>query len=183
MTTKYSSQFKKQLTTRVEACSLTEQAEIFKIIKDLCVFTQNKNGIFLNLTNIDDSIIDKIVDYVSFSQQNKSDFAEHDKKVNEFKLIQSVPETTLKSILSDGCKDDWEKLVTDAKNNEKVQKFVNQLNISRNTQAKPNTDPLVKRGPSLFSNACKKFARRAMSTKKNEHDFVNELVIESFNNI
>lgn len=180
MSAKYSQQYKKQLTIRVEACSVTEQIEIFKIVeKNTCLFTQNKNGIFINLVNTNDSVIEQIVDYVTFSLQNKTDFAEHDRKINECKLSSTVPppnETCLKSILSGGCDDDWEKLVHESKSNERVQKFVHMLN---NT-SRDSHEGAQKRLPSLFSNACKRFARRAISTKKIEHDLINELSKEDY---
>lgn len=188
--TKFSLHFKRQLTTRIEACSLTEQSEIFKIVKDLCTYTQNRNGVFLNLTNIEDSILDKIIEYVSFSQQNKNDFEKHDKKINEFKLSSSVPitdETTSKLYLTEGSKDDdWEKLITEAKGCERVNTFVCMLHTSRNHAHAhahahgSSTEQVAKKNSSFFSNACKKFARRAISTKKIEHEYANELVVEPF---
>lgn len=182
--TRFSLHFKRHLRTRIEACSLTEQSEIFKIVKDSCAYTQNRNGVFLNLTNIEDSILDKIIEYVSFSQQNKNDFEEHDKKVQICKLNSSVPmdETTLKKNLNEGSKDDWDKLIIESKGFERVNTFVSMLNMSRNlaTTHATSAENIVKKSSSLFSNACKKFARRAISTKKNEHEFANELSMEPF---
>lgn len=156
---------------RVESCSVTEQTEIFKIVKDLCVFTQNKNGVFLNMINMDDHTVDKIEEYVTFSQKNKSDFALHEKKINEYKLSSTAPimSACLRTILTNATDydGDWDKLVRDSKNVERVQKFVKIMTLSAETA--------VTKRACFYSNACKKYARRAIAVKKVEQEFTNDL--------
>jgi len=49
-----------------------EQIEIFKIIRNTKEnFSENRNGIFINLNKIDESIIKKVSDFVFFCQENK----------------------------------------------------------------------------------------------------------------
>lgn len=56
----------------IEQLSKEEKIEIFKIIKDNNVFyTQNKNGIFLVLNKLDDTIINEIERFLLFLEETK----------------------------------------------------------------------------------------------------------------
>lgn len=173
----FTQQYKKQLTIRVQKCSVTEQTEVFKMIKDSCAFTQNNNGVFINMSSIDDETIGKIDQFVIFCTQNQTDFDEHDRKINDIKLSagsSTTSSTCLQNVLSnpDTQENDWQKLVTESKYVERVQKFTKMLTMTSTT--------VVKRTNSMFTNSCKKFARKAVaSTKKNEQDFVNNLTTEA----
>merc|ERR1712072_1269384 len=63
---------RKYLKTVINQLSETEHIEIFKIIKnETDKFTENNNGIFINLSNLSDKIILKIVDFVNYCIKNK----------------------------------------------------------------------------------------------------------------
>ena len=61
-----------QIKNSIEKMNKTHQIEIFKIInKNNIEFNENKNGIFINLTNLDTNILEEIQDYIMFvSKQN-----------------------------------------------------------------------------------------------------------------
>lgn len=51
----------------IELLNKVHQIEILRIMKTHeVILTENKNGVFINLTNIDVSIINKIVDYLKY---------------------------------------------------------------------------------------------------------------------
>jgi len=47
---------------------------IYRIIKDNNVqYSQNINGVFINLNNVDDTILDKIVQYLNYTDTRNSE--------------------------------------------------------------------------------------------------------------
>ena len=62
----------KQIKDRVEALNQHHQIQILKIMTQHNVdLTENKNGSFINLTNVDEAIITKILDYLSYVHHKK----------------------------------------------------------------------------------------------------------------
>lgn len=66
---------KKGIMTRISNLKNKKHyIEIYKIIKENNVsYTQNTNGIFINLNNIDDGILDKIVKYLNYIDSRNSE--------------------------------------------------------------------------------------------------------------
>ena len=66
---------KKAIMTRINNLKSKKHfVEIYKIIKDNNVtYSQNTNGVFINLTNIDDTILDKIVKYLNYIETRNSE--------------------------------------------------------------------------------------------------------------
>jgi len=66
---------KKGIMTKISNLkSKKHYIEIYKIIKENNVsYSQNINGIFINLTNIDDDILDKIVKYLNYTDSRNSE--------------------------------------------------------------------------------------------------------------
>ena len=63
-----------------------EQIEIFKIIRNKKEnFSENRNGIFINLNKIDENIIKKVSDFVIFCQENKKKMDLDNKIIKELK--------------------------------------------------------------------------------------------------
>jgi hypothetical protein len=80
----YSLADKKVIMTRIQNLkSKKHYLHIYKIIKDNNVnYSQNINGIFINLTNIEDPILDKIIEYLSYVESRNSEIdSEFYKKV------------------------------------------------------------------------------------------------------
>lgn len=58
---------RKKLINIIPTLNNTELIEIFNIIKQYnCPYTENKNGIFINLSNVDDDIIDNIFKLIEY---------------------------------------------------------------------------------------------------------------------
>ncbi len=74
----------KQIKERVEALNQHHQIQILKIMTQHNVdLTENKNGSFINLTNVDDVIISKITDYLSYVEQQEMQLKEIENQKTE----------------------------------------------------------------------------------------------------
>jgi hypothetical protein len=58
---------------RIEALNQHHQIQILKIMAQCNVgMTENKNGSFINLTNVEDAVISKINEYLSYVDEQES---------------------------------------------------------------------------------------------------------------
>jgi hypothetical protein len=74
----------KQLKDRIEALNQHHQIQILKIINESNVdFTENKNGSFINLTNVNDAVISKITDYLSYVDEQETQLNEVENQKTE----------------------------------------------------------------------------------------------------
>lgn len=70
------------IKTRIENMSIYHQKEILRIFNDnSTTLNQNNNGTFINLTQLDNSIIEKINKYIQYvdEQENELNEVEHEK--------------------------------------------------------------------------------------------------------
>lgn len=82
---------KKGLMDKISRLGATEHEEIYKILCENKInFTENKNGIFFNLKNVDGEIFDKINKFVDYCFENKPELDEYDQKINECKYKNSL---------------------------------------------------------------------------------------------
>lgn len=87
MATTYNNKQRKVLYDKINTLSGTEHEEIFKIVKSHGIsFSQNKNGIFFNLSVLTDEIVKEIENFVSYCMSNKQELDEYDKIINECKM-------------------------------------------------------------------------------------------------
>lgn len=182
MTKEYCQKQRKDILHKITKLTKTEHNEIFKILHDYNInFTQNNNGLFFNLSEIDNSVIEKIDHLVNFFILNKKELDEHDKKINDCKNNQfchfkwndecgnsNIPLNKKLTTLSD----DWQQILQEQKSNEKVSHLVNHLEESMERIHK-------KKGNLKFINAKKKFARRLLSDKKFDPEIDNYLDYEA----
>lgn len=191
----YSNRHKKQLIEKISRLSKTEHEEIFKIMRSKEEsFTQNKNGVFFNLSNISDAIIKEIDMFVEFCLKNKKELDEYDKKLNECKIsnnytilqprqsqtheYQTDQKHDLNSILAvkntvDTPKDNWLSLINEAKHAEKLSVFIETLQECQDKVIK-------KKSSTKFLNAKKKYSRRIVLDKKIENDLTSNLSSEPY---
>jgi hypothetical protein len=67
----------KSLKEQIEATNTFHQIEILRILKDNDVeINENKNGVFINLTYVDSSILDKIYKYLSYVNKQEEFYPE-----------------------------------------------------------------------------------------------------------
>ena len=74
----------KQVKDRIEALNQHHQIQILKIItQNNVVHTENKNGAFINLTNVDDAVISKITDYLGYVDEQETQLNEVENQKTE----------------------------------------------------------------------------------------------------
>ena len=79
---------KKEIVNKIKSLSKIEHIEIFKILRRNNIkYTENSNGIFINLINIDNNIIKQIDQFISFCLNNKDSLVEKENIINEKKII------------------------------------------------------------------------------------------------
>ena len=77
----------KKLIMSIEAMNKDHHIEIYKIIKSYDIeITENNNGVFVNMKNINQECLEKINSYVKFINENKQDIIDYEKKKEENKL-------------------------------------------------------------------------------------------------
>ena len=67
-----------RLKERIEKLNKFHQVEILKLLKtdDMCTLNENKNGIFINLTSLNDKIIYELEKYLEYVQKQESQLSE-----------------------------------------------------------------------------------------------------------
>ena len=79
-------QKKKKLIEMTSNLTKIEYIEILNIIQeDKCNYSSNTNGVFINLTNIENNTIDKIFNFLKFTKQKKEELKEKEIYLESFK--------------------------------------------------------------------------------------------------
>ena len=69
----------KSLKEKIESLEKTEHQEILKIIKRYeCKFTENNNGVFINMNKLSDNVIKEIELFLVFSDENNKMLIDRD---------------------------------------------------------------------------------------------------------
>ena len=77
---------KKKLIEISKNLSKIEYYEIFNIIKqDNCQYSENKNGVFINLSNVSELTIDKIFNFINFIKHKREELIKHEEIINDAK--------------------------------------------------------------------------------------------------
>jgi hypothetical protein len=107
-----------------------EYLEIFNIfIEDKCQYSENINGVFINLNNINEITIDKIFSFINFIKDKKEDLLIHEEKINNAKDI--IKENNEKNIeFLNNEKNNNFNNYDDLSSEEEEDKKINYLNLS-----------------------------------------------------
>ena len=75
----------KNIRDQITALDKNQQHEIFKIVKKNSSnrYTENNNGIFINMNKLDTETITNIESFLEFSRQNKEIFESETENLNE----------------------------------------------------------------------------------------------------
>lgn len=77
---------KKKLIEMSNNLNKIEYMEILNIIEeDNCTYSNNSNGVFINLTNVEMHTIDKIYNFLKFTKQKKEELVEKENYLENFK--------------------------------------------------------------------------------------------------
>lgn len=184
---KYSNKFKKILFEKIASLSSTEHEEILKIIKSKDInYSQNKNGVFFNLSVLDDDTIEYINNFVEYCLSNKKELDEYDKKLNDCKLNNNFD--TIMNISLDKMEkldeeefhrkdnhDGWESINTLP--NKKTQRLINFIEKMTNDKEKCGK----KKTNVKFHNARKKYSKKVYNDRKYDDTVSDgELVREDY---
>jgi hypothetical protein len=74
---------RKQLLEDLKILNKMEKEEIFRIIKSTgSMYTENSNGIFFDVSKLNNSVFDQLVVFINFCKQNRENFTsrEEDEK-------------------------------------------------------------------------------------------------------
>lgn len=197
MTMCYTNKCKRAILEKINVLSSTEHEEILKIVKRHDVsFSQNKNGVFFNLSMLSDTIIQEIDNFVTYCISNKKELDEYDKIINQCKMnnkidgVMPVISTSLTdmakstgdaSVDQDGTicssnlcitkKNNWTNVKMDAVSMEKFMRFAEKVAADKEKVCK-------KRVNVKFNNAKKRFAKKV--DRKFENDIRDDLSEEPY---
>jgi hypothetical protein len=172
----YTNKQRKSLVDKICALSATEHREIFKILSEHNIsYSQNKNGIFFNISTIPDDVVDEINGLVRFCINQQQELEQYDMKINECKLTTNIQRVDIKKHFEVTAKQQedesnriYEKL--DVISSEKLNVFVEKMRHDRDKIGKKRTN-------TNFINATKRFIKRS-GERKVEKDLEEELTLD-----
>lgn len=170
----YSNKMRKALFDRINSLSSTEHEEILKIVKSHnIVYSQNKNGIFFNLSSLSDEAVKDIDNFVVYCISNKKELDEYDKIINECKMSNNIKSimppintslshmakaATSTALHNEQAKKMWENLKLDETSMEKFVKFTDKVIQDKEKIGRKKLN--VK-----FNNARKRFSKKITDRK------------------
>ncbi len=175
---KFNNKQRKHLVNQINGLSYTEHEEIYKIIKKHGLsYSQNKNGIFFNISSFPNEVVDEIYKLVSFCMSQQHELDEYDLKINECKMSNNVQRMDIKKHFEANAEHQrrqiehiHEKL--DEASMEKLTNFVEKMKQDREKIGKKKTH-------TSFLN-CKKRFLKVSGERKIEKDLEDELNQEPF---
>lgn len=121
---------KKNLIEISKNLTKIEYLEIFNIIQeDKCQYSENKNGVFINLQNVTEKTIDKIFDFINFIKLKKEDLIKHEeyldsaRKIIEINNVDKMIENTSFSNIKENDKEKIEYELSDSEDNNKSSNY------------------------------------------------------------
>ena len=178
---------KKALYDRINTLSSTEHEEILKIVKSHGITcSQNKNGIFFNLSAVNDDVVKEIDNFVVYCMSNKQELDEYDKIINECKMSNHLKMPVSTSLGHMGRMDvdcnprkqqnpilsSWNNVKLDETVVEKFVKFVDRINAEKDKLGKKKVN--VK-----FNNAKKRYSKKS-SERKIDTEYEDQLKTEDY---
>lgn len=179
---KYTYYNKKHLFDKINSLSSTEHDEIYRIINENDInVSKNKNGIFFNLSSINDVVLNEIDKFVTYCVNNKQQLDEYDKRLNECKMNNKYGmivnmNIKLEDMIAEKDNnqiDDWSKVDLD---NKSMMKVTNMLQRIADEREKLH----IKKINSKFINAKKRFNKKTISDKKFDYEHILELDKETY---
>lgn len=179
---------RKVLFDKINTLSSTEHEEIFKIVRNHGIsFSQNKNGVFFNLSNVSEDIIEEMENFISYCMNNKQELDEYDKIINECKMSNHLKMPVNTSLSKMGRMDTdinvkkqtgvipmtstWNTIKVNEVTMDKFIKFVEKINHDKDKICKKKVN--VK-----FNNAKKRYSKK-LSERKVENEYPDVLKEDS----
>lgn len=175
METPYNNKFRKTLFEKINGMTKTEHEEIFKIIRtnnSNTSYSKNKNGVFFNMSTLDNPVIEKIDNFVNYCMNNKKELDDYDKKINECKinnnLVHIIPRGLEDVTRPLAQQEDWATVTNEPKSIQKITQFIEKLMSDYEKIGKKKINQ-------KFSNAKKKYSKKACVERKFETEDNTEL--------
>ncbi len=164
---------KKKLYESINSLTSIEHEEILKILQKHNIFySKNNNGIFFNLSTLQDDIINELDNFISFCLLNKTKLDEYDKKLNQCKiennftgLIKEEHYNLSVMMNKNNIKTINENIIVDDKNMERFLKFVENVNKHKEKISKKNFNMKYNNARKLYS---KKYISDSLKKFENE---------------
>lgn len=178
---------RKALLDKINTLSSTEHEEIYRIINTHSIsVSKNKNGIFFNLSAIDDEVVKKIHMFVDYCLSNKEKLDEYDKKLNECKMMNkfgkienmNIKLEELVTVDHHDIKDNWSTLKLDQKTNTRVLQVMQKMSEDRDKLC-------IKKSNSKYVTAKKRYSKKCnvdieILRKKFDFETCEELVCDQY---
>jgi len=178
---------KKELAT----LSISEYQEIFNILRnDNITYTENKNGVFINLKHVNEPTVDKIFNFIEFCKDNKKNLSILDEKQKEHIKNTNINKQSRSYTMDVNNDEIINNLENSVLNNKKLlptenftfQNFINKYTIT-NMKIFPENEkivyPILKQFKCNFTGVKYRILKRCRDISKMTSDkFVNLLFFE-----
>lgn len=159
---------RKLLANQISKLTTTEHEEIFKVLQRHNLhYSQNKNGIFFNISSLDDDIVDEISGIVSYCMSQQDQLDQYDILMSECKMNTNVQKMDIKKHFETSANKQREEIKSlheklSETSHEKLKVFVEKIKQDREKIGKKKTI-------TTFMNAKKRFIKKS-SDRKQETD-------------
>ena len=90
----------KKIRKQIDSINKLHHSKLFLIIKKYNMqYSENKNGIFINMNNLSDKCINDIKEYLIYIEKQEKTFTDMEEKKNKFKKVffENTVENTVKN--------------------------------------------------------------------------------------
>ena len=104
----------KKIRKQIDSINKLHHSKLFLIIKKYNMqYSENKNGIFINMNNLSDKCINDIKEYLIYIEKQEKTFTNMEEKKNKFKKVffENTVENTVKNTVENTVKNTVENTV------------------------------------------------------------------------
>lgn len=154
---------KKEIINKINTLTNIQQKEIFNIIKRNNInYTFNKNGVFIDITKIDNSLVDEILNYIKFIESNDISLNKIETLCTKYYNNRNTVSDTYKIINFV----EFQNLDT-----KRIEKIINIINKNKNNKKECHLK---------FTNTMKKYNRILLNSET--ENYINNLDYEDYKN-
>tara|TARA_B100000575_G_C23111878_1_gene642346 strand:- start:39 stop:515 length:477 start_codon:yes stop_codon:yes gene_type:complete len=152
---------KKEIINKINTLTNIQQKEIFNIIKRNNInYTFNKNGVFIDITKIDNSLVDEILNYIKFIESNDISLNKIETLCTKYYNNRNTVSDTYKIINFV----EFQNLDT-----KRIEKIINIINKNKNNKKECHLK---------FTNTMKKYNRILLNSET--ENYINNLDYENY---
>ena len=154
---------KKEIINKINTLTNIQQKEIFNIIKRNNInYTFNKNGVFIDITKIDNDLVDEIINYIKFIESNDISLNKIETLCTKYYNNRNTVSDTYKIINFI----EFQNLDT-----KRIEKIINIINKNKNNKKECHLK---------FTNTMKKYNRILLNSET--ENYINNLDYEDYDN-